>query len=51
MIITSNIGIRLKRIYIPNNPSAAETPVIRIREAINPAIIAMIPNIKKRVQF
>jgi hypothetical protein len=45
------MGSRLNRIYIPNNPSAADTPVIKIIEPINPPIIAMIPAIKKRVQF
>jgi hypothetical protein len=51
MIITSSTGTKPNSKYIPNNPSAAEFPVMRIMEVINPAIIAMIPAIKKSVQF
>lgn len=51
MIITSNMGMRLNKIYIPNNPSSADDPVMRTTEAINPAMMAMIPTRKKRVQF
>jgi hypothetical protein len=50
MIITTNTGTRLNSKYMPNNPSAAETPVIKITEAINAAITAMIPATKKSVQ-
>ncbi|CAI8901662.1 hypothetical protein EMIT036CA2_50344 [Chryseobacterium sp. IT-36CA2] len=51
MIITSNKGTKPNRIYMPNRASGADEPVIRTTAAIDPTIMAMIPAIKKRVQF